>query len=457
MNRGRLTIRARITGGSLLIALLVSAVAGIVIYSQVQRIVHDGTVRVLESVQGPYATAITTGDTEEWDQPGPGQYVAVIDPTGAVPVDTLPDTLGPPDELASTGEGEVTVNGLVVLTAQIDGAGGTWQVVTASMADDQVLNAVAVLLITSIAVINLAFGAASWFIGSAALSPVTRLRRSAAELVTATGDELLPVGVAKDEIADLARTLNELIAGLRASADRERRIVSDASHELRTPLAILQTRLELAQAQASTLDELRSDVAAAQETVARMSALANSLLELSRIDAQAEPGSATVRALADELADAVDRGRQRVSSHDILIDYVDGTASGAATVAVGDADFGRVCDNLISNCVNAIGASGAVRLELTETAGALRLSVSDDGGGMSPHFVAHAFDRFSRESDARTTRGAGLGLSIVSGIATTSGGRVELHNAPGVGVRVDVVFPLVAVLPPVTGDRATSG
>ncbi len=140
--------------------------------------------------------------------------------------------------------------------------------------------------------INISFGAAAWFIGSAALSPVTRLRRSAADIVSKPGTELLPVDSAGDEISDLARTLNELITNLRASAERERQIVSDASHEFRTPLAIIQTRLELAQRQANTLEEMQVDVSAAQKAIGRLSALATSMLELSRIDAQNEPGRA---------------------------------------------------------------------------------------------------------------------------------------------------------------------
>ena len=61
----RLTIRARITGGSLLIAILISIVAGIIIYTQVERIVADGQVRVLESIAVPYVTAIESDDTEK--------------------------------------------------------------------------------------------------------------------------------------------------------------------------------------------------------------------------------------------------------------------------------------------------------------------------------------------------------------------------------------------------------
>lgn len=449
MTLARLTIRARITIGSLLIAILISIAASIVIYAQVARIVNDGQVRVLESMAGPYLASIGAGDVQEFDPPGPGQYIAVVRPDRTVAVNTLPAALaGSTAELAAGPVGVRTGGAdseYLVKVGAVDNAGASWRVITASANDTEVLDQVAIVLIASIAAINLGFGAAAWLIGSATLGPVARLRRSAADLVASPGGELLPVGPAKDEISDLAETLNELIRELRSSAERERQIVSDASHEFRTPLAIIQTRLELAQREATTLPAMKADVAAAQKTLGRLSALATSMLELSRIDAQFEPGRATVGELATELADAADRGRQRVGGRDVRIDYTDETIAAdalAAVVAVSDTDFGRVCDNLVNNALAAIGERGAIELHLARDSDGVRLTVTDDGGGMDDAYVPFAFDRFSRENSARTRGGAGLGLSIVAGIAALSGGTVALHNSPGTGLGVEVTFPL---------------
>lgn len=463
MRPSRLTIRARITGGSLLIAILISVVAGILIYSEVRRIVTDGQVAVLETVEGPYLTALAEAGAEEVDDPGPGQLVAVRDPTGVVQINTLPTGLSSllGDLIDRSGETRtVAVGGTsyLVRVTEVAAPDGAWHIVSATNDEGQinVLNQVALLLIVSIAGINLAFGAASWLIGTAALAPVTRLRRSATQLAQRPGSELLPVGPARDEIAELAHALNVLISELRASAERERQIVSDASHEIRTPLAILTTQLELAQAQATTLPQLRTDVAAAQRMLERLTGLATSLLELSRIDAAragtAIPGTASLDDLAMELADAADRGRQRVGGRDIRIDYTSELgppAAGAAEVAVSVGDFGRVGDNLVNNALAALGETGSITLSLTVRDGDALLVVSDDAGGMDEGFVSHAFDRFSRSATARTGTGAGLGLAIVEGIATVAGGTVKLDNMPGIGLTVEVRFPI--------GDDETGG
>lgn len=452
-----LTIRARITGGSFAIAALISIAAGIVIYGQVQRIVTDGQLAVLQNVEAPYLTLLPRETTEEVDPPGAGQLVAVIAPSGSRSVDTLPSALGAQlDAIVIQGGAARTVAAggasYIVRVTAVDTSIGTWQVVSArdSAVESAVLAQVAVLLVISVALINLGFAAASFFIGSAVLAPVGQLRRSAARLMTAPGREVLPVGAARDEISALATTLNELIAQLRASAERERQVVSDASHDLRTPLAILTTQLELAQAQATTLPELKSDVAAAQRTLGRLTSLASSMLELSRIDAQTATEYSTMGELAIELADAADRGRVRAAGRGIRIDYAaDATGEPTRRVRVSVADFGRVCDNLIGNSLVALGADGGLQMTLSAAEsgdrGCAVLTVSDDGGGMDAEFVPHALERFARSDEARTGGGAGLGLAIVAAIAALAGGSVNLINRPGEGLTVQVWLALDAV------------
>ena len=452
MRLNRLGIRARITGGSLLIAIAISVIAGVIIHNQVGHIVYDGELSVLKSIAAPYRTALRAEPTEAIDRPGSGQDAAIVDPAGVAKVDTLSKALREKlpmllqsDERTHT----VVADGVTYLvqTSTVVTPQGVWTIVAARNSDAQatVLNSVTWLLVVALAIINLAFGAASWFIGSVALNPVNRLRRSAEQLAATPGDELLPVGPADDEIAQLARTLNELIGELRASTDRERQIVSDASHELRTPLAILQTKLELAQSQATTLTQMRTEVASAQETLLRLSALATSLLELSRIDAQSARGSATVDELATELADAADRGRLRVGGGEVRIDFVVGLSPDRREVAVSAHDFGRVCDNLVNNALAARPEAGHIELSLHERPGCVLLAVDDEAGGMADAFVSHAFDRFARDprspEGATAGSGAGLGLAIVSGIATVAGGTVRLLNRPADGLRVEVELP----------------
>jgi len=69
----------------------------------------------------------------------------------------------------------------------------------------------------------------------------------------------------------------------------------------------------------------------------------------------------------------------------------------------------------------------------------VRLSVLDDGEGMSEGTQAHAFEPFFTTKAERG--GTGLGLSTVYGIVKQSGGEVRLTSTPGVGTRFDILLP----------------
>ncbi|MET0974281.1 MAG: HAMP domain-containing sensor histidine kinase [Leifsonia sp.] len=444
----RYGIRARITGGSLLIAMAFSVVAGFIIYGQVQRIVDAGAIDVLRADAAPFEEAVAVGAAPA--QPGPGQLIAVIAPDGTRAIDTLPAELSArlpeiiegPDKTHAFSVGDSTYD---IRDAEQSTDAGVWHVISARDTAPQqgVLAAMTVLLVASIAVINIAFGVATWLLTTAALRPVGRMRASAEVLAAEGGSDLLPEGPPDDEIAELARTLNALIVQLREATDRERQIVSDASHELRTPLAMVRTQLEIARTEARSVEQLTADIVAAEASLDRLSKLADGLLELSRVDAHSTGGTSTVDELGAELAAAADRGRLRASARNVRIDYDDRTdaASAERLVALPAHEVARILDNLVANSLAAIGDDGRIDLGLELDASGVRLTVADTGGGMDPDFEDHAFERFSRQSAARTGGGAGLGLAIVAGLVDAAGGRIALENDQGAGLTVAVSVP----------------
>ncbi|AMB57593.1 hypothetical protein AWU67_00525 [Microterricola viridarii] len=462
------TIRNRIAGGSLLIALLISLAAGIVINAQIERIVRDGSVAVLESDSAGYLTALVNEAGEPFDAPGLAQHVAVVAPDGSTPVNTLPSALR--DMLPSLLEGhspqQVTPDNpesagisYLVLSTPVTVNGEEWHVVAARSGHEEatVLGQMRVLLIVALAVIVLGTAATAWLLTTAALAPVKRLRASAEELSASSGTELLPVASARDEISELAETLNELIVRLRASALRERQLVSDASHELRTPLAILTMQLQLAAAEASSVEQLLGDVEGARRNVARLTALVNSLLELSSLEAEEARGGdrSTAAELDREARDAVERARFRHGDAGVELSYESTLPPGGGPVyAVKAEDFGRIIDNLASNAVTAMPGGGVLSVSLALTRGSLVLRVVDTGGGLDPGFEAHAFERFSRGDAARAAgRGTGLGLAIVAAIVANADGTIELGNRPGTGLTVTITLPPAEVPPTAPATR----
>lgn len=451
MIRGRLSIRARITVGSFLLALLFFAGAAFVVQAQVRTILDRSTIELLESDSAPYVTAGVNLPTQTLEAPGEDQRVAVIDQAGTLRLTTLPARLS--GAIATFRTGDVgprtyTASGHTyqLLITRVDTPAGLWTIVAArsEAPNELVLTGLTVALAWGFAGLSVLFAGVSWLLTGAALRPVARLRRSADSLVRSGSPDLLQVDPARDEVSELALTLNSLLSQLHESAAREKQLVSDASHELRTPLAILQTRLELLGRAVPA--ENRDDVVAAESAVRRLTALVADLLELSRLEADGA-GSASFAELGAALEEAVDRGRFAASAEGVTIDYEVGDAADVS-VDMSAGTLGRVVDNLVKNAV----AAGSKRVDLSLSAAdsAVVLMVRDDGPGMHPDFLPRAFDRFSREDPARSNQGTGLGLSIVRAAVEAAGGAIELDNsADGLSVSVR--------LPPVSAGRGLSG
>ena len=273
---------------------------------------------------------------------------------------------------------------------------------------------------------------AGYGLAAAALRPVEAMRRRAAA-VSATEPGRLPVPPARDEIARLAETLNDMLARLEAAFEHERRFVADASHELRTPLAMLRTELELALRRPRSQEELQDALRSAAQETNRLSQLAEDLLLIARADQSGLPIRRS-RVDADELLDAVAaRFARRAGEHELEV-----RRSRAAL----DADPARVEQALANLVENALAhGSGQIDLYAVERDDVVELHVADSGRGFPDGFIPRAFERFSRADDARSGSGSGLGLSIVALIAQAHGGGAHVANRPGGGADVWIELP----------------
>jgi two-component system, OmpR family, sensor kinase len=240
-----------------------------------------------------------------------------------------------------------------------------------------------------------------------ALRPLRRLS-SGARAIERTGDasQRLPDPHARDEVGTLAETLNAMLASLERAREAEQRFVGDASHELRTPLTALRGNLAYVTKHGAD-PEVLEDVAA---DAARLGDLLDDLLALAREDA-----AAPVRGEPVDLAEIA-----REATADAVV-------APAPVVVLGEGPaLERAVGNLVRNARR--HGRGAVTVTVEEDGDRARLSVADEGPGLTPEQADHAFERFWRGSDA-SVPGSGLGLAIVRAIAERHQGRVTVDGA----------------------------
>jgi len=445
----RLSIRWRITLGSVAIAIVVIGAALVVVRLQVSSILTSSDRALAVADLTAYRAEIVDNPDGLIDDSGHGSLVYVRNPGGVVEIDTLPHDLREQVEHRRTANEEFSGGDdgttFIVVGRAVPTSAGTWAIWAArsTAASTLAMGAFDRALIIGTAVLLLLFAIASWALASAALRPVSRMRREAEQLSAEQGPIDLPIGPARDEISALGTTLNAFLARVRASTAREKQVVSDAAHELRTPLAALKTQLELAHDNFDDAPALSRQVIAAEGSVDRLSLLASNLLALSRLESgEARNAESTGEQLLSELMMSVDNIRLLALDKHVEVSFSADSAGLQSRFAIAPESFARVVENLGTNAVVAVAEGGAVHIAIRHTDDSLDLIVSDDGPGMAEEFIARAFDRFSRGDEARTrsTGGSGLGLALVHAIVTAAHGTVDVVNSAH-GLTVEVRLP----------------
>jgi two-component system OmpR family sensor kinase len=381
----------------------------------------------------------------------PEPFVQILDPSGSVlasspalsdqplvPVSARPGLTDEPVSVEQTVGGE-RVRIVVVPVARPNGryvvtVGGS--LTTTEAALDQVRTGV---MAGGVAVVVLA-SLGAWLLAGAALRPVEQLRAAVAAVPPDQPGQALQVPATRDELAALARTMNQLLGRISQALERERLLIADASHELRNPLAVLRTELELANQPDRSQAELAESVGHAAREANRIARLAEDLLFLARTDQGGPNVAPTRQPLRPVLAGAVTAASGRAAAGGIRLELeVD-----AALDAPIDADrLRQAADNLLDNALRVAPPGSAVQVQAERRDGTITLAVSDAGPGFPAAFLPYALERFRRADPARTRQhgGAGLGLAIVEAIARGHGGRAEVANRPDGGAIVRLILP----------------
>jgi two-component system OmpR family sensor kinase len=342
------------------------------------------------------------------------------------------------EELAAARRGttffERPVPGLArharLLAEPVEAGGGNVVLVVGAGLDaiERARRRLALVLLVASPVLVGALAGGGWVLTGAALRPVRRMAEEADAISLAEPGRRLPQPPGEDEIAELGRTLNAMLARIEASFARERAFVDDASHELRTPLSILRAELELALGSARDPSETEAALRSALEEVDRLSRLADDLLVLARADA----GQLPIEPADVDLAELAARVVRRLGSRHPVV-----TVSGGPVRARVDP---RRVEQVVTNLVDNARRHARERVVVTvgrDAGEAATITVADDGPGFAAEVLPVAFGRFTRagasRGRAREGGGAGLGLAIVAALVAAHGGSVAAANGGPLG------------------------
>lgn len=239
------------------------------------------------------------------------------------------------------------------------------------------------------------------------------------------------------ELHRLATTLNRMLERLDAAFERERQFTNDASHEFRAPLSVILAEADLTLSAERTNGQYKRSLETIVIEAEAMERLTRNLLSTARrSDGDPAPAAA--------LLDLGDIAQAAVSRMQILADrrgvLVLADCTGEAVIAANADEIEQAVVTILHNAIKFAAPHGTVRLTVCASERFVEIRVSDDGPGFSELALAHAFDRFWRESGSDRHAGHGLGLPIARTIVERHGGMIALANAADGGAVVALTF-----------------
>ena len=250
--------------------------------------------------------------------------------------------------------------------------------------------------------------------------------REQAQVVTAQQlSHRLPVESAPVELAELAQSLNEMLARLEEAFRRLSDFSSDIAHELRTPVSNLMTETQVALSRPRGADDYRGILESNAEEFEHMARMISDMLLLAKAEnGLVVPNRETLNLAAEVLA---------------LFDYYDAVAEekGLHLTLEGDGEVSadrlmlrRALGNLLSNAVRHSAANATLRVNISASPDAVTIRMENTGDTIPQEYWERVFDRFFRVDPSRqqSTEGAGLGLAITKSIIVAHGGMISVAS-----------------------------
>jgi len=271
-------------------------------------------------------------------------------------------------------------------------------------------------------------GVLGWVAVRRGLAPLRAMRTQAQGVTAQQLSQRLPVQTFPLELAELAQSLNDMLARLEDAFQRLNDFSSDIAHELRTPVSNLLTQTQVTLSRARSADDYRQILESNAEEFERMARMISDMLLLAKSDNGLVLPQREELQLAAEVHALFDYFEVVAEEKSVLL-----ALEGDAVVSADRLMLRRALGNLLSNALRHAEAASTVSVRLQARADGVEISVANRGEVISPEHLARVFDRFFRVDPARqrNSDGTGLGLAITQSIVQAHGGTIDASSGDG--------------------------
>ena len=212
---------------------------------------------------------------------------------------------------------------------------------------------------------------------------------------------------------------------------------SNVSHEIKTPLAIIQNNAELLCMEKKP-EKQKEYAEVIFQTTKRLSELISNILKLNKLEKQAITPVAEEYDLCGQLAECAVNYEPVWEKKDIGFDA---DMEDSVKITADAALMELVWNNLLSNAVKFTEPGGTIKLTEQSDDSEIRVSVEDNGCGMTEETRKHIFDKFYQGDTSHAMAGNGLGLALALRVLQLNDYKIEVESEPGRGSKFTVIIP----------------
>lgn len=271
-------------------------------------------------------------------------------------------------------------------------------------------------------------GLLGWAAARRGLAPLRAMREQAQAVTAQQLGQRLPVDAVPDELAELALSLNAMLARLDEAFQRLSHSSSDIAHELRTPVNNLMTQTQVALSRVRDADEYRGILESNAEELERLARMISDMLLLAKADNGLVVPNPEAIDLESELHDLLEYFEAVAEDKDLKL-----RQHGSARVNADRVMLRRALTNLLSNAMRHAAPGSGVSAIVETGAAEVSIAIENTGETIAPEYLERIFDRFYRvdPSRQRNREGTGLGLAITRSIVAAHGGTISAASKDG--------------------------
>ncbi len=282
---------------------------------------------------------------------------------------------------------------------------------------------------------------AGWLFAGKSLTPIQKIIKSVDKIGGASQLDLrLDEGNKTDEIAQLAQRFNKMLDRLEKSFKLQRSFVSHASHELRTPLTAITGQIQVSLLANDNPEDLKLMIHSVLEDVQQLNRLTNNLLDMTSIDSDDSQTNFKKVNIAEITWQVRDILLKKNPNYEAII-QLDEKSNSLPEVQGNEALLFTAFLNLMENGIK-FSENQLVKVSFKIKSKEIIITFQNGGSVIPISELSAIFESFRRGSNARNTKGHGVGLSLTQKIINLHHGKISVQSSENEGTTFTIILPI---------------